>query len=160
MTNVHKPNKTKYINVDTRFREDYASRDPYPLSKCSEGVCGETATPNPSFNYTTEVNHNIYIPERINEVKSMKVKSVEIPCVFYNVSNALGNNSFKITNNTVAYDSSNNENVNVAAQDNVTSQNAASNITFIGKADASGNSNLSFYQDVIIVGDPSCAVHG
>ena len=153
MTNVHKPNKTKYINVDTRFREDYASRDPYPLSKCSDGVCGETVTPNPSFNYTTEVNHNIYIPERINEVKSMKVKSVEIPCVFYNVSNALGNNSFKIINNTVAYDSTNNENVNVAPQDDVTSQNAASNITFIGKADASGNSNLSFYQDVIIVPD-------
>ena len=114
MTNVHKPDKTKYINVDTRFREDYASRDPYPLSKCSEGVCGETQTPNPSFNYTAEVNHNIYIPERINEVKSMKVKSVELPCTFYNVSSAIGNYSLKIINNTVAFDSSNNEILNVA----------------------------------------------
>ena len=154
MTNVHKPNKTKYINVDTRFREDYASRDPYPLSKCSEGVCGETSTPNPSFNYTAEVNHNIYIPERVNEVKSMKVKSVEIPCTFYNVSSALGNNSFKIINNTVAFDSSNNENVNVATEDDVTLQNSVNpSVTFMGAADASGNSNLTYYVDIIVIPD-------
>ena len=110
--------------------EDYASRDPYPFSKCSEGVCGETSTPNPSFNYTAEVNHNIYIPERVNEVKSMKVKSVEIPCTFYNVSSALGNNSFKIINNTVAFDSSNNENVNVATEDDVTLQNSVTKCDF------------------------------
>lgn len=154
MTNVHKPNKTKYINVDTRFREDYASRDPYPLSKCSEGVCGETSTPNPSFNYTAEVNHNIYIPERVNEVKSMKVKSVEIPCTFYNVSSALGNNSFKIINNTVAFDSSNNENVNVATQDDVSLQNSVNpSVTFVGAADASGNTNLTYYVDIIVIPD-------
>ena len=154
MTNVHKPNKTKYINVDTRFREDYASRDPYPLSKCSEGVCGETSTPNPSFNYTAEVNHNIYIPERVNEVKSMKVKSVEIPCTFYNVSSALGNNSFKIINNTVAFDSSNNENVNVATEDDVSLQNSVNpSVTFVGAADASGNTNLTYYVDIIVIPD-------
>lgn len=154
MTNVHKPNKTKYINVDTRFREDYASRDPYPLSKCSEGVCGETSTPNPSFNYTAEVNHNIYIPERVNEVKSMKAKSVEIPCTFYNVSSALGNNSFKIINNTVAFDSSNNENVNVATEDDVSLQNSVNpSVTFVGAADASGNTNLTYYVDIIVIPD-------
>lgn len=154
MTNVHKPNKTKYINVDTRFREDYASRDPYPLSKCSEGVCGETSTPNPSFNYTTEVNHNIYIPERVNEVKSMKVKSVEIPCTFYNVSSAIGNNSFKIINNTVAFDSSNNEIVNVATEDDVSLQNSVNpSVTFMGAADASGNTNITYYVDIIVVPD-------
>ncbi len=154
MTNVHKPNKTKYINVDTRFREDYASRDPYPLSKCSTGVCGETSTPNPSFNYTTEVNHNIYIPERVNEVKSMKVNSVEIPCTFYNVSSAIGNNSFKIINNTVAFDTSNNEIVNVATQDDVSLQNSVNpSVTFMGAADASGNTNLTYYVDTIVVPD-------
>jgi len=154
MTNVHKPNKTKYINVDTRFREDYASRDPYPLSKCNTGVCGETTTPNPSFNYTTEVNHNIYIPERINEVKSMKVNSVEIPCTFYNVSSANGNNSFKIINNTVAFDSSNNEIVNVATEDDVSNQNSLNpSVTFMGAADASGNANLTYYADTIVVPD-------
>lgn len=154
MTNVHKPDKTKYINVDTRFREDYASRDPYPLSKCSEGVCGETQTPNPSFNYTAEVNHNIYIPERINEVKSMKVKSVEIPCTFYNVSNAIGNNSFKIINNTVAFDSSNSEIVNVATEDDVSLQNSVNpSVTFMGAADASGNANITYYVDTIVIPD-------
>ena len=154
MTNVHKPDKTKYINVDTRFREDYASRDPYPLSKCAAAVCGETATPNPSFNYTKEVNHNIYIPERINEVKSMKVKSVEIPCTFYNVSHAIGNNSFKIINGTVAFDSSNNENVNVATVDDVSLQNSVNpSVTFMGAADASGNANLTYYEDTIVVPD-------
>jgi hypothetical protein len=72
MTNVHKPTKTKYVNIDTKFREDY--------------------------NYAQAANYNVLLPERITEVKSMRVKSIEIPMTFYNISMALGNNSFKITN--------------------------------------------------------------
>ena len=72
MTNVHKPTKTKYVNIDTKFREDY--------------------------NYAQAANYNILLPERINEVKSIRVKSIEIPMTFHNISTALGNNAFKVTN--------------------------------------------------------------
>lgn len=74
MTNVHKQSKTKFINIDTKFRDDYS--------------------------YSQSVNYNISLPERINEVKNMKVKGIEIPMTFYNISSSLGNNSFKITDNS------------------------------------------------------------
>jgi len=70
MTNVMKPTKTKYINIDTRFRDEYNSN---PL-----------------------VNYNITLPERITEVKSIRVTNIEIPNSIYNISSSIGNNSFKI----------------------------------------------------------------
>lgn len=72
MTNVHKTNKTKYINIDTRFRDEY--------------------------NNNELVNYNLTLPERINDIKQMTVKSIELPMTMYNISSALGNNYFKITN--------------------------------------------------------------
>jgi len=71
MTNVSKPTKKQYINIDTRFRDDY---DP-----------------------TRPANYNISLPERILEVKTVRVMSVEIPISFYNISANLGNNCFNIT---------------------------------------------------------------
>jgi hypothetical protein len=71
MTNVHKQSKTKYINIDTRFRDEY--------------------------NYTEIVNYNLTLPERINDIKKMKIKSIELPMTMYNISEALGNNYFKVT---------------------------------------------------------------
>jgi hypothetical protein len=44
------------------------------------------------------VNYNVTLPERINDIKKMTVKSVELPMTMYNISAALGNNYFKITN--------------------------------------------------------------
>ena len=70
MTNVMKPGKTKYINIDTRFRENY---DMNTLSK-----------------------QNVSLPERYTDVRSISVVSTEIPMSYYNISSALGNNSFKI----------------------------------------------------------------
>jgi hypothetical protein len=72
MSNVHKPNKTKYVNIDTKFSDDY--------NNCSVA------------------NYNITLPERINDVKSITVTNLELPMSFYNISHALGNNCFKITN--------------------------------------------------------------
>ena len=69
MTNVMKPGKTKYINIDTRFREDY---DMNTLSK-----------------------QNVSLPERYTDVRNISVVSAEIPMSYYNISSALGNNSFK-----------------------------------------------------------------
>lgn len=74
MTNVHKETKIKYINIDTRFRDD--------------------------FNYGETVNYNITLPERITDVKTMTVTNIELPNVYYNISSVLGNNSFKIVNTT------------------------------------------------------------
>jgi hypothetical protein len=74
MTNVSKPTKTKYINIDTRFRDEY--------------------------NNDAAVNYNITLPERITDVKSMCITNVEIPMSIYNISAALGNNCFKIKNTT------------------------------------------------------------
>lgn len=72
MTNVHKETKTKYINIDTRFRDD--------------------------FNYGEVVNYNITLPERITDVKTMTVTNIELPNIYYNISAILGNNYFKIVN--------------------------------------------------------------
>lgn len=71
MTNVMKPGKTKYINIDTRFREDY---DTNTLSK-----------------------QNVSLPERYTDVRNISVVSAEIPMSYYNISSALGNNAFKVT---------------------------------------------------------------
>jgi hypothetical protein len=73
MTNVMKPTKRKYYNIDTRFRDDY---DEY--SNLKQTIC------------------NITLPQRINDVKSIMVCSAEIPLSYYNISASLGNNSFQI----------------------------------------------------------------
>jgi len=71
MTNVVKPLKRKFINIDTRYRDDY--------------------------NTTSVANYNMTLPERILNIKSAKVQSIEIPMSFYNISANLGNNAFNIT---------------------------------------------------------------
>jgi len=71
MTNVTKQTKTKYINIDTRFRDEY--------------------------NYLQIANYNITLPERIADVSKMTVKSVEIPISFHNISSNIGNNCFNVT---------------------------------------------------------------
>lgn len=71
MTNVKKQSKTKFINIDTRFRDEY--------------------------NYLQTTNYNITLPERIPDVVTMTLKSVEIPISFYNISSNIGNNCFNIT---------------------------------------------------------------
>lgn len=70
MTNVSKPTKTKYINIDTKFRDEY--------------------------NYLQTTDYNITLPERITDVKSLSVTAVELPLTFYNISSSIGNNSFQI----------------------------------------------------------------
>jgi hypothetical protein len=74
MSNVHKQEKKKFINIDTKFREEY--------------------------NYLQVANYNIQLPERITDVKSLTVTNVEIPISFYNVSTSLGNNTLIISNSS------------------------------------------------------------
>ena len=77
MTNVHKPTKRKFINIDTRFSDEY--------------------------NYLSVAHCNVTIPERINDVKSVSIASIELPMSFYNISSSLGNNSFQMTSDTGTY---------------------------------------------------------
>ena len=72
MTNVHKETKTKFVNIDTKFRDEY--------------------------NYSQIANYNITLPERINDVKSIEIMNIEVPISYYNISMNLGNNYFKIMN--------------------------------------------------------------
>jgi len=71
MTDVVPPTKTKYLNIDTRYRDHY---DP-----------------------TKVADYNITLPERINDVKSLEVVAAEIPVSYYNISTTLGNNMFHLT---------------------------------------------------------------
>jgi hypothetical protein len=80
MTNVSKETRKKYINIDTKFCDDYAN------NRLNAG--------NPSFNLA---NYNITLPEKINEVKSIVIRNVELPNTFYNISSSAGNHFFQIT---------------------------------------------------------------
>ena len=72
MDNVMKERKTKYVNIDTKFRDEY--------------------------NYNLVSDYNITLPQRLTDVRSMSVVNVEMPMTFYNISAALGNNAISLTN--------------------------------------------------------------
>jgi hypothetical protein len=57
-----------------------------------------------SFTTYNQINYNITLPDRITDVKTVTVESVEIPMSFHNISANLGNNCFKIFNNTLYND--------------------------------------------------------
>jgi hypothetical protein len=69
MTNVKKPTKRKYINIDTKYRDDYSSS-----TQCE-----------------------FTLPDRITDVKAMVVRNIEIPMTIKNFSSAIGNTYFQIT---------------------------------------------------------------
>ena len=77
MTNVTRETRRKYINIDTKFRDEY--------------------------NSSSLANYTITLPERITNVKSIMVCNAEIPLTFYNISANLGNNYFTITSSGVSH---------------------------------------------------------
>jgi len=79
MSNVQKPTKIKYWNIDTRFRDDY---DSYAQTVSGSQIRWFTMT----------------MPESINDVKSIFVPNIELPMSFYNISATFGNNVLKINN--------------------------------------------------------------
>ena len=90
MTNVMKPTKLKYLNLDTKF--------------CDEYVNNRTNPTNPSYNLAS---YTFTLPERITDVKSMKVENIQIPMTFYNISAALDNNYFSVSwSSTATYNAS------------------------------------------------------
>lgn len=72
MSNVSKPTKIKYVSIDTSFRDEFSAYDSSAVAACT-----------------------VTLPERITEVKSIKVRNAEIPMSMYNISAAIGNNYFQ-----------------------------------------------------------------
>lgn len=62
---------TKNLNIDSRFRSDYYN--------------------------TKSSDFTISLPEKINKISSMKIKSAEIPTTFYAISPKLNNTTFTVT---------------------------------------------------------------
>lgn len=97
MTDVMKPTRTKYINIDTRFTDDYVYGGSMVPGTGNGTGCG-TGGGTSGFNYggTAANGYTLTLPERINEVKTIHVNSVELPMTFYNISAAMGNSFFRI----------------------------------------------------------------
>ena len=79
-TNVIKETKIKYINIDSKFRDEY--------------------------NYSGTASYYFTLPERINDVKTMSVCNVELPLSIFNISSDLGNNYFSIFKTSATVDTS------------------------------------------------------
>jgi hypothetical protein len=75
MTNVKKATRVKYVNIDTRFADDYSKTGYYTFT----------------------------FPEKQCNIKGIRIVTVETPISFYNISASLGNNSFQITQNDNTY---------------------------------------------------------
>ncbi len=75
ITNVHKNDKVKYINIDTQFHDEYHTN-----------VTSTDLT----------ASYSMTLPERLNDVKSIEVTNIEFPISYYNISKNLGNNSLTI----------------------------------------------------------------
>lgn len=91
MTNVMKPSFLKIINIDTKYCDDFQ------YNAGTQHSSSLTTTTN-ACNTTSSL--NITLPEKINEVRSIHVRNVELPISIYNISSSLGNNTFSVTNNS------------------------------------------------------------
>jgi hypothetical protein len=91
MTNVAKETKHKLINIDTKFCDEYVQ------NRTNAPVVTEYNPNRSTYNISKYI---FTLPERLTEVKSMMVCNVELPMTIYNVSSALGNNYFRIFNDT------------------------------------------------------------
>jgi len=75
MTNVKKATRVKYVNIDTRFADDYSKTGYYTFT----------------------------FPEKQCNIKGIRIVTVETPVSFYNFSALLGNNSFQLTHGGSIY---------------------------------------------------------
>ena len=96
MTGVMKPTRTKYINIDTRFTDEHVYGGTM-VSGTGNGSAG-CGSGGSGFNYggTAANGYTLTLPERINEVTTIRVDSVELPMNFFNISAAMGNSFFRI----------------------------------------------------------------
>jgi len=145
MEHVKKPSKIKYLNIDSRFQEEYN------LNK------------NASFIFQ--------LPQKITDVKSIAVRSAEIPMSFYYFSAKRGNTTFHIIdsngysylrtipdgNYTISQLQTqiNNTLANIPSQDNSDFVNIpnANQTTITNNNTSQNNINYTFYWDTDICGN-------
>lgn len=72
MTNVHPETKTKYLNIDTRFQDEY--------------------------NMSDNADYTVTLPQPIRDVQSIQLTNIEIPASFYPFSVHMKNTYFSYTN--------------------------------------------------------------
>ena len=96
MTNVVKPTKIKYINLDTAFGDDYVNNTTQNyINNATQNNDTSTLKNDliPTFN---QASYSFTLPQRLTNIKSLKVNSAEIPMSYYNISKYIGNNVFFI----------------------------------------------------------------
>lgn len=81
MTNVNPERKTKYLNIDTRFQQEY--------------------------NMNTGADVTVTLPQNIRDVHSMKMTHIEIPASFYDFSLTMRNTYFTVNDTVIEIDEGN-----------------------------------------------------
>ena len=131
LQNVKKTTKIKYLNIDTRYQGDYN------LNKLA------------TFTYN--------LPQRITEIKSIAVRSVEIPMSFYSFSLNHGNTFMKIDNSSIVIPNNsyttNDNNLKTQLNSKFLSQISPTNFTLdisFNRTTITNNSNITrnIYFDV------------
>lgn len=84
MSNVVKPTRTKYLNIDTKYRDETTVQSV------------NTHVNSASTAHKAVASCSVLLPEKVNDVKSISVRTAEIPMTMYNISTAMGNNTLKI----------------------------------------------------------------
>jgi hypothetical protein len=95
MTNVHKSSKTKYVNIDTRFSDEYN----YHNTENYNSTYSDSPN-NYQQLYSNTANYTITLPDRLTDVKNISVKDFQVVLNIYNISATRGNNYFKVTDNS------------------------------------------------------------
>jgi hypothetical protein len=86
MTNVIRPRKQKFINIDSRFFQKW---DDQVNTNTNNSI---------SSNLNTNSGFSIQLSDKLVDVTSIEIVQLELPISFYTISQALGNNNFTITN--------------------------------------------------------------
>jgi hypothetical protein len=99
MTNVQRSLKHKYLNIDTRFCDEYN----YHNTENYDSNYNDNNSAKALYAKTAE--YTITLPERLTEVKSLSIKNIEVPLSIYNISANRGNNYFQVidNNSSVSY---------------------------------------------------------
>jgi hypothetical protein len=158
MTNVVKNTRVKYINIDTKYCDEYVK--PYPGTVNSQTTrcqcptnaattvcqCLERTNFQTNMNIPTSYKTSSFtftLPEKINDVKSISVVNAEIPILFYNISASQGNNYFVIRSTASRVvsipDGQYTASSLVSKINNLLSANIVNGVTFSCTLDASTN---------------------
>lgn len=98
MTNVYSDTKKKYVNIDTKFQEEYNQGTCLSTNVLYADSASELYVANvpPMKRMMADVQYKF--PQAITNVKSMKVINAEIPISYHNFSSQKGNTFFVVEN--------------------------------------------------------------